>query len=578
MHPLTNNRLLSRTFEGDGHEILPYDAETADQTMSSQLDTVIDYEEKQQGLLQVLTELGALRQAAEALNQKNRWSKESLALFGLHLESIANRLDVTTEEYEISQCSVNVGRSEAISLEGLDRLIDDVKEASNLMQQDAIDGMYAVLKNACENLTKLSTQANALAERARKTAVRSYLKDIEFKDDAVVGLLPPAEDVEKIEDQLSQYLALQDRLLDPYVQCAFRSLMASSRLQDLLNGDPAYFWQGIEKFLSQLEDPRTALTREQLTYKLPGFSALFTNVPSTTEDELSPSQQLSKFIDCNVPVSVNAFGIAQRSVKAGSYSYPAANSRSVLQILTRLNQQFAKLNLKKLNENLKSAWQDALRTQSILDASLKHLNPTFMAALDGDANQINDFIFRLYTLSSWPIVNSVLHLSIYTAAMITYCNESLRAEPIDSKQYEAQKKARDVAKTPTENAEDKAVKRTAELVAKSKPEEDDVSDPDEVSDTGDDPDRPKHATGVPKREIVEGVEETIEKAKEEQSSQAENDSEQEEAGESDTGEEPAGEESASEEVDATDKEESEDEEEDEEAVDAAEKESSDETS
>lgn len=532
MRALNKFKSANFSFEGDGEETIPYDPETADMAVSSQLDNIIDSEQKQQGLMEVLEELAALRQVTDVLNEKGSWSPESLTLLNLHLESIANRLDVTMEEYSILSSSSQVKRSKHVSLEGLDRLIEDVKDASSSLQQDAIDNTYSMLKVTTKDIARLAAQIEVLADRARKTPIRQYLKDITFKDNAVIEFLPPSNEVEKIEGQLANYIALLERLLDPYAQSSFRALMKSSKLQDLLNGDPTLFWQGIERFLCELEDPRAVLTKEQLGQALPGFSSLFTSISSTVDDDSSPSQRLTAFVEQNVPVSISAFGIGACSIAQGSHSYPASNSRTVLQLLMRLRSFLEKLDLRKLTENLKSAWQDALRTQIVLDASLKNANPTFIAALDGDTTQINEFIFRLYSLSNWPIVNGLLHLSVYLAAIISYCNESLKAEPIDSEQYEDQKKDRAIETKQSGTVEDKVAEKATEVTSKAASQTDETDDADEVADTGETPDAPRHATGIPKREIVEGVEKTIEQENEESSdanetSEASEDSEKE---------------------------------------------------
>lgn len=487
------------------------------------------------------TALGEIKELVEAVNSNEQWTPALFQMLNIQLEGLCQRLEIRPFKLGVQERDIRFHKGAVtVSTEGMDTVIAALQTTAMDLEERSVSALLNLVDALSTSIPTAYARLNELQCKVAGETDRGELAPVTLEPMTHQRLLVGAQVPAPFGSFINTYCQYGTMLLTQYSDTAFQGVMQTVAFQQgLSQASMIGFWETVKDKVAAIRDPRSTLTEGQMTQVLPGATALF-NEKKEGAGDCSVRDTLSTFITSFSPIRLGSFVQAPKETTDGEEtpSLPALKVGEIRDCIAYLTQLREVIRLKAFAESSKAGWMDASRTIRVVKESLQSVNGNTLTALDGDERLVAGYLETLFTLSAWPVLNYLTNLVLTIHAFADYAEASLEAEESTGEVSEDASYVVDVSEDAQSEVDDSDKVDVSEKPEADTEEGDKPTNPGEVPDTGETPDKPEDATGDGRRAVVTNVEETTDKNAEEaeasEASETEGTGDETDTGEGDT--------------------------------------------
>ncbi len=356
-------------------------------------------------------------------------SMQAFGFLQLAINGLTSRVGLESVDVMPSLESFATDAVQQVSVEEINTLITTVQEGTTRLEARSVEAVVRLIEALAESLPAAAERLAHVVEiaKAKEDEVEG---NVVFGDGLHVALAVDGRVPDDLVAYLQRYALLGAALIENYAPASFKAAMDLSTLPESLDFRTAdLFWKTLGEKISPVEDPRAALTEDQLSMVLPNGKALFgAKTPVALPEEGHPIlKTVLEFNDSRQVQEQTNADAEQTKIEPGQAGYGRRGLalQDIRVIARSLAELLGKTDISKLTEQSKAVRTDVIGAVTTLKGRFAEASPEVKMALADQFGLVTRYLDTVYLLSDWPVLNYLSNLVFTTNAFVLYAERSL---------------------------------------------------------------------------------------------------------------------------------------------------------
>jgi len=368
-------------------------------------------------------------EAAEVVNARGGITQEAYGWMAMGLNRLATAIGAKIpQNLNIGLEAFNDGGRVQLDMQELNGLLATVSEGTQRLEARSAEAVCRMLDALAEALPAAQERLCHVAEIA-KSREHEPEGNVVFGDGLNVALSVDGQVPDELVNYLQRYALLGQAIITNYSTQAFDAAMAVATLPDTMDfASPEAFWASVAVKVDAVEDPRNALTEDQLVASLPNGGRLFGDRKDAEIPE-GGNPVLKKLIEFSesraVEEQANDANVQRVEEGQPGYGRKALPLNDIRVISRSLCELLEKVDVNALAQRSKAVRGDVISAVSTAKSRFAETNQDMKMFLSDQFGVVVKYIDTAYLLSDWPILNYLSNLVFTTNAFVLYAERSL---------------------------------------------------------------------------------------------------------------------------------------------------------